>query len=616
MKHTIKKALIAACASGILFSSAAFAKEWKAVILPASANTDQTIRLISDHTQLLTFTLQADDEITQSAKTHHIVLEFNMPAGLSIAHQQGYLTLTEKSHSTHDDRNIIVYDAQVDNASIIGKPGARISTEWRVQSIFVNTPKSVPPGQNYVQVRVIDGDKTQTFQWPLQLESLKTPKQKPQHTTIGLWSYNYQRAQNAASATGIARFLSDAGINFVQAAGEETYRNALQKEHIVTGGNTHHSLFYKKAYQDISVKGEPVLGNFADPTAIINLPAGSEIPGAKQLVDIAHQGDGIATYDYEPTGRNGFSEAGISAFQKKYNVSEADFKTFREYVAKNGLQTHLSTDPLISKTWKQWTEFRSNTTSTYVRRISEAAKAIDPKMKIAVTPSRSYGANTKSTLALGTDNAAMSQYIDIVMPQIYSGYGAANAKLAMDMTKGWHDEIVKQNAKTQLWPLLLVRYAGASVFNSPQRLYQQAIGSMAQGADGILFYYPGNMDAPYWNMVAQLNEALAQYENYYHNGKRVDEQYKLSELPLGRTEVNMYPGYPEIVENPGWAFTAHQVGSKVLLTLINLEEGNDLVFGINIGKAKVLSTENAVPQGDGQWLVAPRQVAFIVLSRE
>src|SRR5690606_22655767 len=139
---------------------------------------------------------------------------------------------------------------------------------------------------------------------------------------------------------------------------------------------------------------------------------------------------------------------------------------------------------------------------------------------------------------------------------------------------------------------------GASVFNSPQRLYQQAVGSMAQGADGILFYYPGNMDAPYWNMVARLNENLAKYENYYHHGKRVDEQFTLSELPLGQTEVNMYPGYPENVENPGWAFTAHQVGSKVLLTLINLEEGNDLVFRIDIGDAEVLSTENAAPQSN------------------
>src|SRR5690606_924269 len=133
-----------------------------------------------------------------------------------------------------------------------------------------------------------------------------------------------------------------------------------------------------------------------------------------------------------------------------------------------------------------------------------------------------------------------AQYTDIIMPQIYSGYGAANAKLALNMTAGWKREITQQNADTQLWPLLLVRYAGASVFNSPQRLYQQAIGSMAQGADGIMFYYPGNMDAPYWNMVARLNENLAKYENYYHNGKRVDEQFTLSELPLGRTEVNMY----------------------------------------------------------------------------
>src|SRR5690606_29041390 len=287
-----------------------------------------------------------------------------------------------------------------------------------------------------------------------------------------------------------------------------------------TGGNTHHSLFYKRQYQDMNVAGNPVAGNFADPTAIIQLPADSEIPGAKQLAEIARQGDGIATYDYEPTGRNGFTEAGISTFKEKYHVSDTEFQTFQEYVATNGLQTHLSTDPLIARLWKQWTEFRSDSTSNYVRRINEAAKAIDPTIKIAITPSRSYGEGSKSTLALGTDNAAMAQYTDIIMPQIYSGYGAANAKLAMQMTEGWRGEITKQNAKTQLWPLLLVRYAGASVFNSPQRLYQQAIGSMAHGADGILFYYPSNMDAPYWNMVAQLNEDLSKYEDFYHNGKR------------------------------------------------------------------------------------------------
>lgn len=170
------------------------------------------------------------------------------------------------------------------------------------------------------------------------------------------------------------------------------------------------------------------------------------------------------------------------------------------------------------------------------------------------------------------------------------------------------------------------------MFNTPQRLYQQSIGSIAHGANGLLFYYPGNMDAPYWNMVARLNENLATYEDFYHEGKRVDKQFALSQLPTGSTEVNVYPGYPEPVENPGWAFTAHQLGTKVLLTLINLEEANDLVFGIDVGKSKFVSSENVealsgpvstileeqlVPiTGINQWLVGPGQVGFIVLERE
>jgi hypothetical protein len=176
-----------------------------------------------------------------------------------------------------------------------------------------------------------------------------------------------------------------------------------------------------------------------------------------------------------------------------------------------------------------------------------------------------------------------------------------------------------------------VRYAGAAPHNSAERLYQQSIGAMANGADGIAYYYPGNMDAPYWHMVTKLTHDLGKYENYYLDGKRVDERFKLSQLPRGNTEVNMYPGYPEPVENPGWAFTAHELGDKILLTLINLEEANDLVFGIDVGDVKYVSGENVeaisgklsnileeqiVPiSGVNQWLVAPGQVGYIVLEK-
>lgn len=65
------------------------------------------------------------------------------------------------------------------------------------------------------------------------------------------------------------------------------------------------------------------------------------------------------------------------------------------------------------------------------------------------------------------------------------------------MTENWRGELQQQNAKTQLWPLLLVRYSGATVYNSPERLRQQIIGTLAHGANGIGLYYPGNMDGSY-----------------------------------------------------------------------------------------------------------------------
>ncbi len=609
----------------------AAAQQWNAVILPASINQDRTIKLVAGHTQLLTFTLQADEAITSRAKSHKIVLEFDMPTGLDIVHQQGHFKLTELERKASGQRTVVRYDAEVPNTSIIGKPGARVSTEWRVHSIFLNTPSSIAAGQNYVGVRVLDGNLDQSFNWPLAVEKLVQPARRTNRTPIGLWSYNYQRATNEASSNGIAKFLHDSGITFVQNAIDETYRKALQKQKIVTGGNTHHALFDSKAHPSVDAAGKPHAGGFPDSQGILDLPADAEIPGVSYLIKNAREGDGIATYDYEPKGTIGFSDASIKVFQAKYNVSDADMQAFREYVAKNGLQTHLSTDPLISKLWAQWTELSSYQTSNYVRRIYEGVKAKAPDVKIAVTSSRSYGHGTKSSLALGTDNAAMAQYTDIMMPQIYCGYGGANAKLAMRMTAGWRGEITRQNAKTKLWPLLLVRYAGAAPLNSAERLYQQSIGAMANGADGIAYYYPGNMDAPYWSMVSRLTHDLGKYENYYLDGKRVDERFKLSQLPRGTTEVNMYPGYPEPVENPGWSFTAHELGNKVLLTLINLEEANDLVFGIDGGDVKYVSGENVeaisgklsnileeqiVPlSGVNQWLVGPGQVGFIVLEK-
>lgn len=607
----------------------ATAQKWNAVILPASLYEDRSIRLISEHTQHLSFTLQADSVVRERGNSHNITLEFDMPSGVTIDSQSGYFKLTERSKTSKDGRNHVVYDATIENSWLNGAPGDRVGTEWLLHKLFVNTPKEIALGQNFLKVNVIDGTNTQSFTWPLVLQELKKPAARPKRAWVGLWDYNFVTKE---SGEGIGRFLKDSGIQFTQNAGDETYLKALQKAGVVTGGNTHHAYFIKADAPEIDAAGNKHTDGFPDAQAVIDLPEGADIPGVDTIIKLAREGDGIATYDYEPIGTTGFSDLSVKAFRQTYKVKEADFKKFRDYVAKNGLQTHLATDPQILKMWKQWTAFRSSQAERYTRRIYRAVKAKAPEVQIAVTPSRSAGANTKGTIALGLDNAIMAQNTDFILPQIYTGYGGADAKLAMRLTGEWRREMNLQKTKSKLWPLLLVRYAGATPFNSPQRLFQQAVGSMANGADGITFYYPGNMDAPYWNMVARLNEDLALYEDYYLDGKRVDGQFKLSQLPTGAVTVNMYPGYAEPVENPGWEFTAHQLGTKILLTLINLEEANDLVFGIDVGKATHVSTRNAeaitgplsatkeeqiVPlSGVNQWLVAPGQIAHIILERK
>jgi len=614
MKQKINTFIAVIAVLTLAFCGRAQAAQWKALILPASLNTDKTIKLIADEMQVMTFTLQADKDITSRGKEHDITLEWDLPAGMSIVEAGGVYAVTALQNQESNGRNISRFSIHVDNKNILGVPGSSFNSDWQNDAIFVRTPPTIPAAQSYIGLKVQDGDITNTFRWQLELSSLTPPAQRPKLSTIGLWDYNYMRAKGSEASNGIAKFLQDAGITFTELARNDVYRKAMQDHGVTTGGFTHHDFFFSGAHPNYRASGVADKGGFADPQYVIDLPPDAAIPGVKYLLQNEKENGGFATFDYEPNGIEGFSPASTAKFKTQYNISDADFTKFQQYVAAHSLKTFQTTDPLIKNIWKQWVQFRSDQTSNYVRRIYQDFKAQAPHATLAITPSRSYGRDALRTLALGCDNSAMAQYADIIMPQLYSGYGAANAKLVMQMTAGWRQEIEDQHAQTQLWPLLLVRYSGAGVHNSPQRLYQQMIGSLAQGANGILFYYPSNMNAPYWEMLAQANEVIAKYEDFYQNGKRVDEKFPLSGLPVRDVQIDMYPYYQENVKNPDWSFTAHQLGTKVLLTFINLDDTKEATFSINTGKMKVLSSQNAEQVKGQQWQVAPGQVGFILMQ--
>ena len=608
--------LILVCA---IFATSAFtvasADEWKASLLPASLNDDNTLRLSANQVQQVTLALQADKTVTDRASTHDVVLEFDFPTGMTVAGNGGSYLVTEGKKIQQTQRTLASFNVQITNAKMLGAPGERLASEWQNHSFFLSTPSAVPADQSYVKLKLIAGEYSKTFEWPLQIQPFVPAKRRPKNTPIGFWDYHFSRATAPDAANGVAKLFHDSGISFTESAEDETYRKALQAQGIKTGGYAWEGFFSDAKYPDSDITGKPISGGWPDPQAIINLPPGTLIAGVKKMVEAAQAGDGFATFDFEPHGAMGFSSAATEKFKREYNISDADFETFRQYLETNGLKTWQSQDPVVAGVWGKWTRFRTAQSSAYVARLAKEFKAQMPNGRIIITSSDKHGAGTPGTLALGADNAAMSPYADIMMPQVYCGYDGAAAKLAMQTTSNWLAEIKQQNAKTKLWPLLLVRYAGATFGNTPQRLRQQILGCLAHGADGVALYYPGMLDATHWEMLARTTEEIADTEDFYHRGKRVESQFPLTGMPQRTVKMDMYPNYQETISNPDWSFTAHQLGDKILLTLINLSDSEAQNFTINTGRLGVLSAQNAKLQSNKQWQVAPLQVGFVLLKK-
>ena len=219
----------------------------------------------------------------------------------------------------------------------------------------------------------------------------------------------------------------------------------------------------------------------------------------------------------------------------------------------------------------------------------------------------------------------MAQYLDVVQPQIYEGYGAVNSKMAINIASKWRERIDREGWACKLYPILLVRHAGASVLNNPNRVASQIIGTIAEGADGVVLYYPELMDAPYWTMLTEVTRQLAKFEAYYTQGKRVDDLFTTVMMEEGVSIAQPY-SLRIPVDNASWHFTAHAYGNTVLLTLQNLNEANDVWFRFDMpGGSNSWSISESldapgyggslnVPDSSG-WLIPPQKTGFVILKK-
>jgi hypothetical protein len=610
---------IFACSSRV--EAASGSATWRPLLIPASLNPGTPVRLIAGHTQPLTLMLQASQDV-RTSDFHSIVLEFDLPAGTVVHTTSGQYELLKSEVDSSTGRVHARYVFMVRNSNLVGAPGERPQSEWRSQSFFVTAPEALDSEQAYISLslehRTLSSSPPATVQqrWPLELLTMTASGEALTRTWIGLWDYSFSRAGEASAELG--RFLATAGVNFVQKA-DDVFHAGMHAHGVLTGGYVHQSAFYSQSCPDVDVQGKTYPGDFSDPQCVLELPPEVNVPGVHQLAEQARRGDGWATFDYEPSPLRGFSKRSLAAFRDGYGLSGADIECLREAMRQLGRRTYLSEDPEISRLYRMWVAFRTTQVGQYMARINRGLKEAYPNAYLAVTVSSAYGEcnSDMTTLGYGTRAAALAPYVDAIMPQIYSGYNEVAVKRVMEAVQGWRDAIEAQQAQTRLVPVLLVRYAGATVRNSPARVRQQIVGAVACGAQGVLLYYPSNMDGSYWQMLNETTHQLAKYETFYHDGQRVDEHFAPHDMPERVATMAQYPGHQLTVTNPDWAYTAHALKGQNLVTFFNLRSEEDLTFEMTIPAGMtVLRTENAESLGGGRWQVPAEEVGFVLLSSQ
>ncbi len=588
-------------------------KDWRLVVLPASVNSDRTIRLVANHSQPLVLQLQAFKEITAADAEHEVSITFNLPTGMQVLITEGMYHLKNSHYSESDNRIQAKFDFLITKRDIVSEPNARPNSEWRAQAFVISAPESLQEDQAYVEITLAWRGKKFVQKWPLEIMPLNQLGSQPQLTRVALWSYNY--GNTSAASNEVGEFLSAVGVTHIQKCSDQ-FHDAMASYGITTGGDTHRSLFFNPDFLDYNVQGEKSSGEFPSPQEIIELSEGAEIPGAQSLIELAKKYDKIATFDYEPSPLDGFSLASVSAFRKKYRINEADFERLHQALLEHGRKTYLLEDPEIKRLYGQWVDFRTWQAAQYIRRLTEAAHLQFPKAILEVTTNDSYEDGAISTLSRGYNAACIAPHVDAILPQLYNGYGGAAAKLTATYTRGWRKVLDEEQVRTKLYPVLLIRYAGASVNNSPQRMRQQIFSTLSEGAEGFFLYYPTNMDAPYWLMLAKTTREIKEYESFYQQGKRVDKKFALTSMPNNHAKIGKWPDHYETVENPQWHFTAHEKEGRYLLTLFNLQEANDLPFKVRYPQElHPISTEGVEPDPEGGWLVKPQDIGFIILEK-
>ncbi|MEM5831629.1 MAG: hypothetical protein QXO40_05515 [Candidatus Aenigmatarchaeota archaeon] len=608
----------------LIFFLNVFSKNINLLISPASFNKDNTIKICKGYVNDIIIYLQASDKIKSKNTIHQIMLTINVPENCKLIDCGGVFEVVEVKEEFKEEnftkRKIYRILLKVENQDFCGVPGERPISEWLNNSFFFYFPEDIKD-KDYIKFTLTLEDEEETFLFPL--ESFKIPIVGNDLTfRIGLWSYNIARIKNKECANEFAKFLQNVGINYVQST-NLVLHPIFKERNITSGGYVHHGWFYDSECIDYFPDGkgrEDYACPYCASEKYKNNP--NEIKGVEKLIETAKIYDKNCIIDYEPIGFvSGFCDKSVNEFMKRFKVKKEEMELFRRKLNDPyPVEDFLKKEKNVREIWYKWYKWYSENVKEYIKLIYEGFKKELKDGKFGITCHGECGEDNEVSIAYCCDQGVMLPYVDEIYPQIYRGYDGVGVKMFINSVKDWKESILKNRLKTKLYPLILIRYAGATVFNEPERISQQIVGALSEGADGVIFYFPGNMDASYWFELSKIVKLLKKYEKFYKNGKRLDNEkyFEIEKMPKSKTERSVWPGVKKHVEDFDYYFSVFALGNKILITMMNLRDKDDIVFYTKKSietDYKISEIINAEKYENG-YIVAPKTISFIVFEKQ
>lgn len=606
---------IAALMSWPGFAKADASEKWAFKVFRAEHKPGRVIDLLAGHASPIFLAVEADESVSRSGDPIRVEVEMEMPAAIDFVDHGGvFFEADAPQAQVEGDRRRVAIAFDVRRNMIETPPGRRARAEWRRQALFLHADAAAA-GKHDLRIIVrVDGE-TLERRYDVTVHDAERPGVQSSRAGVELWSYVFGRVgdRGAEATAELMRFGGVTHINWAQ----PPLHSALASYGITAGGDTHHAVFAIDQCVDIRPSGSRKPGTFPSPYCAIQHAAEVDVlPGVETLVRHAREKDGIATIDYEPGANRGWTPDATAAFRERYGVSEQAFAAFRSYFAEEGRAGFIpSAQSPHQKLYEQWTEFHSENVGGYVREIYADFKRLMPEGRLEITTNMGLHAKPELMYAWGYDATALAPHCDKIMPQVYLGYGAAQARYLFDVVAAWRENLDARGEAARLVPLLLIRYPGAGPgqANTPMRMAQQIVASMAAGAEGVMLYYPAQMDGRHWNALARVTRRLADVEAFYLDGEPVRA---VSVRGPDRTPDTFirWPGTQIRVDEPGWHASTHKLGDRALVTLFNFEEHGEQRFVITPPEGWTATQAfDAVRVADG-WEVAPQSVGYIVFQ--